>query len=128
MGEAVQVEARGTGPVVVPYKSGDTESGDIDLEGFELVGLVTDAAFQGTTITFKAAPNKAGGGNQPLGSGVYQEVRDQSGAVITVTLAASRVTVLSTTTMFRFLRYLHLVYGSSQNANGTVQLLRKQGA
>lgn len=125
MSQSAQLEGRGVGPTPVQFKSGDTVSAEIDLEGFYLAGFWLGPNFTGATITFQAAERA---------QGTFQPVFDQSGNPVSFAVAAGHTIVINpagvpggTGGNLGFLRHIKLVVASQGQAN-TIFVLRKQGA
>jgi len=90
-----------------------TTSGEVDTLGTTLLGIYLPAVLTGTAITFTAAP---------ASGGTFVPVRtmDGSGAYST-TVAASRYVPLDER-VFKGLRFIKLVSGSSEAAERTIVL------
>lgn len=119
--DTVQVEPRGVGPIAIAMNNGDTTSREIDLEGYDLVGFILPANFQGAAITFTAAEKS---------NGTHQPVSDSAGAAISLTVAASKTVVFTAAhaAALKGLRFIKFITGSAQNASIVIFILRKQGA
>lgn len=92
--------------------SGQTKSGVIDLSGCVLVGLLTPSALTGTVFTFEAATSA---------DGMFLPVYDAAGALVSVTVAASRfISILPSD--LAGIQYLKIVSGSAEGAARTINL------
>jgi len=66
--------------------SGQTTSGEIDLKGGAIVGLITPSALTSTTVTFTASEKEGG---------TFVAVYDSAGNQISIAVAASQAIGLS---------------------------------
>src|SRR5213595_186896 len=104
--DTVTVEPKGVGPIAIPMNNGDTTSPEIDLEGYDIIGFIIPANFQGTTITLTAA-EKAKGTHQP--------VADSAGGAISLTVAAQKTVVFTAAhaAALKGLRFIKFITGSA---------------
>ncbi len=90
--------------------SGQTTSGEIDLNGNTLCGLFLPSTFDGSAITFEAAHTSGG---------TYVAVQDGAGNAVSKTVSASKYITLNPAD-FAGIRFLRLVAGTAQSATDTV--------
>jgi len=100
----------------VTIANGQTVSDALDLSraGFSLVGIVTPAALTGATFTFQASADGV----------TYNAVYDKTGALVSVTVAASRYVVLAPAD-FAGIAYLKVVSGSTEGGARTIGLVAR---
>lgn len=94
----------------VTIGDGETESGVLDTLHYRIGTLHFDSEFDGTTLTFKAS-------QEP--DGTFQDVYDDSGSQVSLTVAADRAVALASEGAAMALagfRYLKLVAGAQTNA------------
>ncbi|MFQ5850898.1 MAG: hypothetical protein ACE5JU_09955 [Candidatus Binatia bacterium] len=97
-------------------------SGEIDLEGFKIIGIVMPAAWTAANLTFQAAD---------VTGGTFQDVFDDAGTEVTVTVAAARYIGLDATMPeLAGIRFLKIRSGTSavpvnQAAARTLTLILK---
>lgn len=101
---------------------GAATSGVVDLENKMLTGIHLGSDFDGASITFTAAVSNDRTAPENL---TYVAVKDDAGATVTVTAAASTHIVLSPTIVMQLLgcRYLKLVANGNQTGDTTVVLV-----
>lgn len=99
--------------VDVTIASGQTKTDPIDLVRHSLVGLNFPSTFDGTTVTFESCDTFGG---------TYLPVIGSDGNAISFTVAASKNLVLNEAqqAMFRAIRFMKIVAGSSQTTSDTV--------
>ncbi len=100
-----------------------TESGAIDLGPFSPLGLFVPTGFEGTSITFKAAPQVVSG--TTVSAGTYVPVYDGDGALLSYTVAAGQFVPIDPT-HFTGIRFLKIVAGTAQTGASTVTVPAKQ--
>ena len=95
-------------------------SAEVDIGDHDLVGIITPAEFDGTTITFTGSVS-SGGTFYPVAAS------NAASTAYTVTTTASTLTPINPQ-LFAGIRYVKAVCGSSQTTSGTnlVFLLRKR--
>lgn len=105
----------------VLIENGETVSSNIlELVNKTLVGLSIPAAFEGTAITFQAGVSgTARDMHLDASTGSFFPVRDASGNVVTLTVAASRHVTLSADQL-RGVMWLKLVAGTAQTGDCTI--------
>lgn len=95
-------------------------SAEVDLEDYDLVGIITPAEFDGTTITFTGAT---------ASGGTFYTVAASNAAstAYTVTTTSNRLTPINPE-IFAGVRFVKAVCGSAQATTATdlVFLLRKR--
>jgi hypothetical protein len=90
---------------------GQTDSGEIDLSGLELVGFFIPANFTATTISIKAATNKGG---------TYVSAQDGSGSDYSLTVAANKYIPINNFNIIAGLRFIKLTAGTAQTSTDAV--------
>lgn len=96
--------------------SGGTDSGALDLAGFNLCGIFLPATFTGTALTFKAAATIGG---------TYQVVKSTtSGSSLSYTVAQNTYVALDPKD-FQGIQFLKIVSGSTEGADRTLTLSLK---
>ncbi len=114
-------------PIVYPVYSktatiavSTTASPEVDLEDFDLVGIVTPSTFDGTTLTISAA-TVSGGTFYPVAAS------NSASTAYTITTTASIWTPIDPT-VTRGLRFIKVTAGSSQTTTDTIiqLVLRKK--
>ncbi len=105
-------------PATVAIALSGTTSAEIDLSDFDLVGLITPATFDGTTITFTGATT-SGGTFYPVAAS------NAASTAYTVTTTASVLTPINPD-IFAGIRYIKIVCGSSQATTGTDLIILKR--
>ena len=97
--EGNEQTTRGFATRSVVIGSGQSLSGEVDLEGFALVGIVMPAAWTAAVLSFAAAA---------ASGGTFNPVYDDAGTEVTVQAAASRAigvdVVAVALAAFRFLK------------------------
>lgn len=89
-----------------------TTSAEIDLTDKVLVGLYIPSTFDGTTISFTAAPTAGG-------THVAVQADNTASTAYTVTTTASRYVPINPS-VFAGLRFIKIVCGSSQTTTPTI--------
>jgi hypothetical protein len=98
----------------VTFAAGATESSEVDIEGYDSIGLETDADFTSSALTFKAAS---------ASGGTFKAVKSGGTAVTTATVSASEMASLESEFLaLRPYRYLKLISVSAQTNATTVTL------
>lgn len=95
--------------------NGATTSGEVDLQGTQLVGIFVPAEFDGTTITITASPTSGG-------TFVTVQDGDGSSSAFTITTTASRYVPIDNLAMVAGLRFVKLVCGTAQTGATTFTL------
>lgn len=98
----------------VTIDNGETESGILDTLHYKIAGFHFDAAFDGTTVTFKAAKSQA-----DAAADNFLPVHDDAGTQVSVTTAASRsvpMTSEASALALAAFRFLKLVADSQTGA------------
>jgi hypothetical protein len=90
-----------------------TTTPEIDLGGTELVGFQLPAAFTSTTITFLVST---------VSGGTYQIMKDGAGNTVSKTVAQGQYIAVDPT-LFRGVRFVKLVSGSSEAADRQITLI-----
>lgn len=103
------------GVIGVQIPNNQAVSGEIDLGSNDLVAFEMPESWAGTAITFQSKANRgevSGGGQAPED---WDDVYDDAGTEVSVTVAASRVVVVGTVTKAAIgaLRYLRIRSGTS---------------
>lgn len=96
--------------------SSGTTSGEQDLDGNTLCGLMMPAAFTGVAITFLVSLTTGG---------TFNALTKDDGSAYSVTVAASKYVALDYT-KFAGVRYVKIVSGSSEGADRTVNLVARK--
>lgn len=94
---------------LIDISSSLTVSEAVDLKDGYLVGVITPADFDGTTITFQQSADNL----------TWYPVHDSAGNVVTLTTAASRYTAANPD-LFLGIRYLKAVAGTNQTTTDTL--------
>jgi hypothetical protein len=90
---------------------GDDTSEAIDLRGTSIVAILTDSAWDGSTLTFLAASSL---------TGTYKQVVDSStGSVVTVTIAANKYG-LTLPADLAGMQYCKVVSSATQSGANTI--------
>lgn len=104
-------------------------SGEIDLGSFDLLALEMPEVWAGTTITFqsKAIPASATTSRVGITTEDWDNVYDDTGTEVSITVAANRVVVIGTVTKAAIgaLRYIRIRSGTSAapvNQNPTMEI------
>ena len=92
--------------------SGTTTSAEIDLGGTQIVGLQMPTSFTGTAMTFQAS-------QPPIRRLSFQTLADGAGNDISKTVAASKYIAIDPT-LFRGIRFVKLVSGTTEGAGRTI--------
>lgn len=100
----------------VTIANSGTTSGEADLIGTSLCGIIMPAAFTGTSLTFQVS-NASGG--------TYQTLYDSTNATISVAVTQGRSYSLNPTN-FAAWRYIKVVSGSSEGAARDIILVSRQ--
>lgn len=110
-------------------------SGEIDLGSFNLVALEMPEGWGGSTITFqsKAIPNSATSQSSGAVSEDWDDVYDDTGTEVSITVASNRVVVIGTVTKAAIgaCRYIRIRSGTSaapfnQNPTREIRLIVKE--
>ncbi len=101
--------------VTVPVATGQTTSAEVDIENYDIVGLITPANFDGTTITIHGAA-ASGGTFYPLAAA------HTASTAYTITTTVSIFTPISQL-VTAGLRYIKLVCGTTQTTSDTNLIL-----
>lgn len=99
----------------VTIANGATASGEADLGGTTLVGVILPAALTGTTLTFTAA-SAAGG--------TFIPVTGSNGSNLSFTVAASKYLAIDPA-LFHGVRFIKAVSGSTEGAARDLILVSK---
>lgn len=97
---------------VATIVSGQTASGEVDLQETTLMGLYLPATFTGTAISFTAAPTAGG---------TSIVVQDGAGATYSVTVAASKYVPVDYTKLAG-LRFIKIVSNATEGGTRTINL------
>jgi len=89
-----------------------TQSAEVDIGNYDIVGIITPSTFDGTTITIQASPT-SGGTFYPVAAA------NTASTAYTITTTASIWSPIDPT-VTRGLRYIKLTCGSSQTTTATV--------
>jgi hypothetical protein len=103
-------DSRAQTTATITVASNATTSAEVDLGGTNIVGLQMPAAFTGTTVTFLVAT---------ASGGTYQPLVDGAGSAVSKTVAASKYVGIDPT-LFRGVRFVKLVSGSSEGADRAI--------
>lgn len=102
----------------VVIANGETvQTGYIDTYGYLIAGIIVPAEFDGTAITFQAAPNDGGS------PGTFLGCYNDAGTELSVTCAASRHVLIEPQT-FAGARYVKLVAGTAQTGDTTLKVVK----
>lgn len=106
----------GASSVTIALNGTDSSAFQLGEATFLAIGM--PAAFTGTAMTFKAASTV---------DGTFVVVKDDAGADVSITVAASRWIGLSPTVMGKLaaFRFLKLVSGSTELAARTIEIVSK---
>ena len=96
----------------ITVASSATTSAEVDLGGTEIVGLQMPAAFTGTTLKFLVSTATGG---------TYQTLTDGAGADVSKTVAQGKYVGIDPT-LFRGIRFVKLVSGSSEGADRVINV------
>lgn len=98
--------------------SGQTTSGEIDLKGGAMVGIITPSALTSTTMTFTASDKEGG---------TFVPVYDSEGNQINITVAASQAIALTGVDADALAPWsvIKLVGGSAEGADRTIYVKMK---
>lgn len=101
----------------VTVQSGGTDSSEVDLEGFPLVGFVFPT-ITSTSMKFKVS-NQHGG--------TFVALKDNTGADVSVTVASNTGVALTPTLMAQLgaFRFVKLVMGSAEGADRVISICVK---
>lgn len=93
-----------------------SQSSVINMYGYAIKGVITPAAFTGTTLTFFAAAFE---------EGPYLEVRDDAGALVSVVVAPNRYTVFSAATLERLagVNFAKVASGAAEGAARQLKII-----
>jgi hypothetical protein len=98
----------------VTIASGQTTSGAIDLEGYEVHAISLPSAFTGTSITFQGS----------LDGTTYQAIYNTANTQMSMSVTQNRLYKVEPADLSG-LRYLKLVSGSSEGADRAITLLAR---
>ncbi|WP_020469718.1 hypothetical protein [Zavarzinella formosa] len=99
----------------VTIASSGTASGEADLGGTTLVGVMLPAALTGTTLTFTAAAIAGGTSNPVTGS---------NGSALSFTVAANKYLAIDPA-LFHGIQFIKAVSGSAEGASRDLILFSK---
>lgn len=99
-------------PATITVASNATTSAEVDLGGTEIVGLQLPAAFTGTAISFLVST---------VSGGTYQAMKDGAGNSVSKTVAQGQYIAIDPT-LFRGVRFVKLVSGSSEAADRVITI------
>lgn len=120
------------GVIGVQIPANESASGMIDLGGNSLVAIEMPEAFNGTVITFQSKANRTD--QNQLGENLedWDDVYDDTGTEVSLTVAPNRVVVIGTVTKAAIgaLRYIRLRTGTSaapvgQNPTRSFRIITK---
>lgn len=93
--------------ITATIASGQTTSAEVDLGGTNIVGLQMPASFTSTSLKFLVST---------ASGGTYQNLADGAGSDVSKTVAGGKYIGIDPT-LFRGVRYVKLVSGSSEGAD-----------
>lgn len=97
-----------------------TDSGQVDLLGYQLAGIVIPAEWEGIALKFKAAAQARDGG-----AGTFFPVHDKAGTEVSFTVAASRFVHVDPE-LLAGARFVKLVAGTAQTGAVTLQVMKRR--
>lgn len=120
--EGNEQTTRGFAVKTVTIANGASLSGEVDLEGFALVGIIMPAAWTAAVLTFAAASG-SGGTFNPVYDDAGVEVSAQAAAARSIGVDSAAVALAS----FRFLKVRSGTSGAAvnQDADRTITLVLK---
>ena len=110
-------DTRAQSTATITVASNATTSAEVDLGGTEIVGLQLPAAFTGTTLKFMVST---------VSGGTYQTLTDGAGADVSKTVAQGKYVGIDPT-LFRGIRFVKLVSGSSEGADRQIVIFSIPG-
>jgi hypothetical protein len=99
---------------IAQIANGQTVSSAVNCDGLDVVALQLPAAFTGVAITFQGSADNV----------LYQQIYDDAGAAVSLTVAQGRYVVINTLTkQLRGMRFLKIVSGSAEGAARVIQVV-----
>lgn len=98
----------------VTVANGGTTTGNINLNGFGMVGVIFPSALTSTSMTFQGSQDGT----------TFTALYNTDGNALTATVAASRI-LLFTPGDFVGINYVRLVLGSAEGAERSLQVISR---
>ena len=105
----------GQGNQTVTIASGQTKSGAVSLQGAVLYALRIPATITGTSISLEESDSEIG---------TFRPVYDNTGALVSVPVSASRTCVFAPSTVHG-LRFIKLVSSASEGADRSIGVITR---
>ncbi len=113
--------------IPVTIANGTSVSGAINLEGMEVVGMSTPAAWTAAALSFEATDNPRSGEAAAYGTGTYRQITDDDGGgipqIATAQMATADVILVRDTILNKLKGFQHIRLRS-----GTTAAAVNQGA